>query len=1048
MSADGSRIVVAKQVSVDAAGNTYWHPYLHLGGSANTIDLAPGSTSGVLYNGMTEDGGAFYFTTPDPLESDGDTSADLYRAEVDGAGVDLTRLSTGSGATGDSDDCDPVSNSSNVNWNSVDAASDCSVAPIAAGGGIAREDGSIYFLSPELLDGSANGTEDAPNLYLARPGQAPSFVTTLESELTGTPALQQHPFVREQGIIAEPKTLAVDRGNGDLYVLDADTSTVQRFDSTGAPLPFSASQAYVDGNKLTGTPAGAFDFAHFSNYSQLAVDSSGGPADGYLYVTNPKGEGGIDVFDSTGTFRGKLPSPSTEDCGVAVDPSGSVYVGNVFGGIRKWTPVDGDPSKDVDKGGPGGFGMCNVAVDSTGAAYGHYFFGKKVEKFAASSFGGPSSSTTVVPEGGAQSIAVDPASDDLYTIGNGRIRQYDSSGKLVSDSDASQAPGAQGIAVDADGEIYVPNANGAGIAVFGALEPGSNPRVDNPAVVHAVNDAETHRYGDFQVTPNGRYAAFVSTLALTGYDTNGHAEVYRYDDDTDAIDCASCAPTGVQASGDAALAANGLSLSSDGKVFFNSTDELAPRDLNKKKDAYEWAENGTSEGVVELISTGTSAHDSSLLGISTDGTDAFFFTRQQLVAGDENGTLVRIYDARAKGGFETLPAEVPCQASDECHGAGTEQAPPPAIGTFKGSLGNVTEDKSKMQEGLRQEERQVQEEAEEGQEAARKAQAEGRRTMKARKIILALVSMIAVLAIAAPAQAAIGIESFEVTSSTTLAGDHPDLRTKLRLADPGAPEAASNVTVNLPRGMFGNPNAVTRCTGADFALQQCPVNSQVGVVTVWAAYQADSNTQLGTAPIYNIEPGPEQTALFGFITPKLHNPVSIPVAVRTGSDYGMRFTVSEISQLTPLAAADLTYWAYPALSAHDAERFPKGSPGLARRMRRQGGRGLPQRADPEQRSATAVDAEPERMHGRAADRDDPCAELSGPRQPLPERVRVPGDDGLRTPDLQPRPARRPDHQRERLADRARPGDGSAAVPRLLSLSVADPQRHRRTPRRA
>ena len=32
-------------------------------------------------------------------------------------------------------------------------------------------------------------------------------------------------------------------------------------------------------------------------------------------------------------------------------------------------------------------------------------------------------------------------------------------------------------------------------------------------------------------------------------------------------------------------------------------------------------------------------------------------------------------------------------------------------------------------------------------------------------------------------------------------------------------------------------------------------------------------------------------------------PITIPVAVRTTSDYGLRFTVSDITQLTPLASA-------------------------------------------------------------------------------------------------------------------------------------------------
>ena len=84
---------------------------------------------------------------------------------------------------------------------------------------------------------------------------------------------------------------------------------------------------------------------------------------------------------------------------------------------------------------------------------------------------------------------------------------------------------------------------------------------------------------------------------------------------------------------------------------------------------------------------------------------------------------------------------------------------------------------------------------------------------------------------------------------------------------------------------------------------------------------------LGTAPIFDVEPQGDQTALFAFIVPTLNIPINIPVAVRTGGDYGLRFTVQDISQSTPLAGADLTFWGFPADSSHDAQRFPKGSPG-------------------------------------------------------------------------------------------------------------------------
>ena len=97
-----------------------------------------------------------------------------------------------------------------------------------------------------------------------------------------------------------------------------------------------------------------------------------------------------------------------------------------------------------------------------------------------------------------------------------------------------------------------------------------------------------------------------------------------------------------------------------------------------------------------------------------------------------------------------------------------------------------------------------------------------------------------------------------------------------------------------PRGIFGNPNADHRSAPrSDFALDQCPSDSQAGLITVHANYEGDPDHLLGTAPIFDVEPGGDQTALFAFIVPTLNIPINIPVAVRTGDDYGLSFTVSE-----------------------------------------------------------------------------------------------------------------------------------------------------------
>jgi hypothetical protein len=178
ISDDGSRILIGQRLGVDSAGNEYVHPYLHLASSPQSVDLAPGTTHGVLIAGMSADGGKVFFTTVDQLlPADSDSSADLYEAAVDAAGNLQLQLVTDSS----SDACNPVANSDGPHWNSTGAAAGCDAVAIGGGGGVASRTGAVYFLSPEQLDGGA-GTADQPNLYRAEPGQPPTFVATIEPD--------------------------------------------------------------------------------------------------------------------------------------------------------------------------------------------------------------------------------------------------------------------------------------------------------------------------------------------------------------------------------------------------------------------------------------------------------------------------------------------------------------------------------------------------------------------------------------------------------------------------------------------------------------------------------------------------------------------------------------------------------------------------------------------------------------------------------------------------------------------------------------------------
>ena len=315
-----------------------------------------------------------------------------------------------------------------------------------------------------------------------------------------------------------------------------------------------------------------------------------------------------------------------------------------------------------------------------------YRFGSKEGVFASGLSGG-------------KGLTID-SNHDVYVDEGDQIIELDPSGKQVGVPIGSgHLSNSTSVAVDAAGNVYAGDPYHSSVALFGPSEPDPSPATDNPVVVDSVDSAGARHTAEFQVTPNGEFAVFSSTLPLTGFESAGYEEIYRYDaaSESEPLTCVSCDPTGNEPSAGSELAANGLSLTNDGRVFFTSAEALVERDGISRKNVYEWEAKGvgpqaalcqTAGGCIDLITTGTSPFDSSLLGASANGTDAYFFTRDKLVPQDENGDLVRIYDARELGGFEYAPPPIPCKASDECHGPSSSVPPPPNIHVNTGTSGN------------------------------------------------------------------------------------------------------------------------------------------------------------------------------------------------------------------------------------------------------------------------------------------------------------------------------------------------------------------------
>ncbi|HTZ63711.1 MAG TPA: hypothetical protein VMB51_06365 [Solirubrobacteraceae bacterium] len=222
----------------------------------------------------------------------------------------------------------------------------------------------------------------------------------------------------------------------------------------------------------------------------------------------------------------------------------------------------------------------------------------------------------------------------------------------------------------------------------------------------------------------------MSQQPLTGYDNRDarepgtrDQEVYLYDAASGLLTCASCNPNGPSTGVlDTPLAGEGIGLlvdrrqdwlgeylagsvpgwtplgidgavhqprylSSSGRLFFDSPDQLVPQAVNGKEDVYEYEPDhlgscGEAQGCVSLISSGSAQQESAFVEASETGENAFFTTAQPLVAADDD-TNYDLYDARVCTTSSPCltsqeSSQRPCETSKTCK-PGT--APPPSFET-------------------------------------------------------------------------------------------------------------------------------------------------------------------------------------------------------------------------------------------------------------------------------------------------------------------------------------------------------------------------------
>ena len=179
-----------------------------------------------------------------------------------------------------------------------------------------------------------------------------------------------------------------------------------------------------------------------------------------------------------------------------------------------------------------------------------------------------------------------------------------------------------------------------------------------------------------------------------------------------------------------------------------------------------------------------------------------------------------------------------------------------------------------------------------------------------------------------------GVEDYELGleeergTVDTQAGSHPfQFTTSIMLNQiTGAMPAAlpRDLSFNLPPGLIGDTTPFAQCELARFVTRvegkdnECPQNTVVGVARITVNEPTQTHLSTFTLPVFNLEPAVGEPARFGILL--LFTPVIIDTAVRTGGDYGVTASSSNISQAGGFLKGEVTLWGTPGDSRHDKQR--------------------------------------------------------------------------------------------------------------------------------
>jgi hypothetical protein len=297
-----------------------------------------------------------------------------------------------------------------------------------------------------------------------------------------------------------PAAVAVDKQSGSVYVRDFISGKIVKYGPTGAPQNFSAL-----GKNEIAVPCG-------EKCNQIAVDNSGGPNQGVIYVSSnvsslttgnrqvfvylPNGEQADSIKNWSVTQRDR----SHPYCGVATDAFGGVYVGHVQGMERSDVTPKANGASYVDRFAPGKWvslaneehkvwpvvqtmwgltpepngGTCLVSANSLGDLY-YSFFTEYFSKHTVSlaqhgAFNGLPGPAVTTVDAGSTDWAVDNTTNDVYFDHESEVVRKSKSGEVRESFGSGDLIASYGVAVNAtSGTVYVADLFGGDVKIYKAV---------------------------------------------------------------------------------------------------------------------------------------------------------------------------------------------------------------------------------------------------------------------------------------------------------------------------------------------------------------------------------------------------------------------------------------------------------------------------------------------------------------------------------------------------------------------------------------------------